>query len=74
MENDFECVCSPGFTGRYCEININECETKPCENGGTCFDGTRKMAQTFKIKNFKKFISEKEQHVFRSKLFGVSLI
>ena len=26
--------------GRYCETDINECSSAPCQNGGTCLDGT----------------------------------
>ncbi|XP_018087311.1 crumbs 2, cell polarity complex component S homeolog isoform X3 [Xenopus laevis] len=32
------CRCQPGFTGSNCSVNINECESGPCVNGGTCID------------------------------------
>jgi hypothetical protein len=25
----FTCLCKSGYTGRYCEININECLSQP---------------------------------------------
>lgn len=38
---EFRCVCKMGFTGEFCETNINECETaggyQAC-NGGQCVD------------------------------------
>ena len=27
------------FTGVHCETDVNECESDPCQNGGTCNDG-----------------------------------
>ena len=33
------CVCKPGFTGNNCGINIDECASNPCANGGSCIDG-----------------------------------
>nr|XP_061843466.1 protein jagged-2-like isoform X1 [Nerophis lumbriciformis]XP_061843467.1 protein jagged-2-like isoform X1 [Nerophis lumbriciformis] len=36
---NFSCSCQPGFTGTYCHQNINDCESSPCHNGGTCIDG-----------------------------------
>jgi len=33
----YVCDCPLGFTGRHCEININDCENAPCRNG-RCID------------------------------------
>uniref|UniRef100_A0A8D0CH87 Cadherin EGF LAG seven-pass G-type receptor 3 n=1 Tax=Scleropages formosus TaxID=113540 RepID=A0A8D0CH87_SCLFO len=30
------CRCPPGFTGDYCETEINLCYSNPCLNGGLC--------------------------------------
>ncbi|XP_061694021.1 protein jagged-1b [Syngnathoides biaculeatus] len=34
----FSCECKEGFRGTYCHENINDCESSPCRNGGTCID------------------------------------
>lgn len=34
----FRCQCQPGYVGKYCETNVNECLMMPCANGGKCFD------------------------------------
>ncbi|XP_043837415.1 protein crumbs homolog 2 [Dromiciops gliroides] len=34
----FVCQCLPGFTGDNCSVDVNECESQPCLNGGTCED------------------------------------
>lgn len=36
----YVCVCEPGWTGRNCDLNVNECLSNPCVNGGTCRDMT----------------------------------
>ena len=28
----------PGYTGRHCENEIQECDSNPCQNGATCHD------------------------------------
>ncbi|XP_047908054.2 protein crumbs homolog 2 isoform X5 [Anser cygnoides] len=34
----FLCWCQPGFAGETCFMNIDECESQPCQNGGHCVD------------------------------------
>jgi len=36
--NQFTCSCFPGYTGVYCESQINYCSSNPCMNG-TCVNG-----------------------------------
>lgn len=36
-DTHFQCACPPGFTGSHCEVNVNECESNPCQNG-LCVD------------------------------------
>ena len=31
---NYTCKCKAGYTGRFCQININECDSNPCMNGG----------------------------------------
>ena len=37
--NTRNCVCKPGYTGDRCQIDINECDPNPCQNGASCVDG-----------------------------------
>lgn len=37
--DSFHCTCAAGFTGVFCERNIDECVSLPCQNEGTCWDG-----------------------------------
>ncbi len=35
---DFTCYCVPGFTGTYCQKDIDECLNEKCMNNATCVD------------------------------------
>ena len=35
---DGSCCCVSGYEGLLCETEIDECESNPCSNGGTCID------------------------------------
>ena len=35
-QGDYRCTCVAGYMGGACEMDVNECESEPCENGGTC--------------------------------------
>ena len=39
MHCGYTCTCAAGYSGRHCGVNIDECASAPCQNGGTCNDG-----------------------------------
>lgn len=36
--NSHRCHCMDGYSGSYCQTEINECDSAPCQNGATCRD------------------------------------
>lgn len=36
--NTHFCRCQAGYTGSYCEEQVDECSPNPCQNGATCTD------------------------------------
>ena len=37
-DSEYHCMCFPGYTGRHCSININECSNSICGEHGRCVD------------------------------------
>ncbi|KAK3522966.1 hypothetical protein QTP86_010304 [Hemibagrus guttatus] len=40
----YSCFCQPGFVGRNCEYNYNDCLLWPCPDGFTCVDGVNSVS------------------------------
>ncbi|XP_051695315.1 sushi, nidogen and EGF-like domain-containing protein 1 isoform X3 [Oryctolagus cuniculus] len=40
----YTCSCLAGFTGRRCHLDVNECASHPCQNGGTCTHGVNSFS------------------------------
>ncbi|KAL9952679.1 hypothetical protein ACROYT_G039970 [Oculina patagonica] len=37
-QGDFSCTCQPGYTGKTCQTETDECSSSPCKNRATCID------------------------------------
>ena len=45
----YQCQCSEGFQGAACQIDIDECSTGPCKNGGNCTDQVKEEVEGGKV-------------------------
>jgi len=50
---ELSCYCLPGFTGHFCETNLDDCSTSPCGiHGNVTFDfSTTSLFKTQLAKN-----------------------
>ena len=37
-QGSYSCQCVPGYVGQHCGVDVNECESEPCQNAGVCGD------------------------------------
>lgn len=49
-EGSYTCECLSGYTGTNCEIEVDDCQHRPCMNGGIC-----KVCKTILIHDFKYY-------------------
>ena len=38
QRHHLSCYCPAGFSGQFCETDVDECASQPCYNGGKCND------------------------------------
>ncbi len=43
----YTCSCAPGYEGRNCAMDTDNCEPNPCLNGGSCMVSTSPVSACF---------------------------
>lgn len=49
------CICESGFTGTFCEENIDDCLENTCTNNSTCIDGINEFSCACSSETFGDF-------------------
>ena len=62
--NAFTCVCDAGYTGKYCERNIDECEDVSCSGHGHCVDEVNSFVCECEVGFTGRYCSEGNSEVY----------
>ena len=68
-DSGYHCDCVPGWIGKNCELNFNDCASTPCMNGGICIDGinnyTCRCDRTGQVLEYKKALTGRHNLIIK---------
>ena len=51
--NSYNCTCHAGWSGTNCDINIDDCLSQPCNNGGICIVRIQVLLNCLNLRHFR---------------------
>ena len=51
--NSYSCTCHAGWSGTNCDINIDDCLSQPCNNGGICIVRIQVLLNCLNLRHFR---------------------